>query len=204
MLNLTDVLEVLCGARPAGSDLAISATVINSRQAISGSMFVALPGENADGHDYVEDAFKHGARLALINRDVSDPAPVLDLRTPLGSETLERLVSDLLQQPHFCLRVENSLQALQQIARFWRRKHDLRVIGITGSVGKSTTKEVIAQVLGRRFRTLRNSGNLNNEIGLPLTLLQLANLMSERYWKWVSMCRVRSPSYVTWPCLRLA
>ena len=185
MLNLADVLEVLCGTRPAGSgrrsypNVEISATVIDSRQAISGSMFIALPGEQVDGHDYVEDAFKRGARLALIHRDVSIPVQVLDLRTgycppPLGPETLEESALDLLQQAHFCLRVENSLQALQQVARFWRRKLDLRVIGITGSVGKSTTKEVIAQVLGRRFRTLKNSGNLNNEIGLPLTLLQLS------------------------------
>jgi UDP-N-acetylmuramoyl-tripeptide--D-alanyl-D-alanine ligase len=173
MLTLADVLEVLCGARPAGSELAISATVIDSRLAITGSMFVALPGEQVDGHNYLEDAFKHGARLALIHQDISVPAPVLDLRKSIGTQKLDEAVSDILQQAHFCLRVENSLQAMQQVARFWRRKHDLRVIGITGSVGKSTTKEVIAQVLSRRYRTLKNAGNLNNEIGLPLTLLEL-------------------------------
>jgi UDP-N-acetylmuramoyl-tripeptide--D-alanyl-D-alanine ligase len=70
--------------------------------------------------------------------------------------------------------VENTLTALQQIARFWRRKLDLRVIGITGSVGKSTTKEMIAEVLSTRYRTLKSPGNLNNEIGLPLTMLRLS------------------------------
>jgi UDP-N-acetylmuramoyl-tripeptide--D-alanyl-D-alanine ligase len=173
MLTLADVLEVLCGARPTGSELGIPITVIDSRQAVTGSMFVALPGEQVDGHNYIEDAFNHGARLALIHQDVLVPAPVLDLRKPIGSHGLEEAVSNLLQQAHFCLRVENSLIAMQQVARFWRRKHDIRVIGITGSVGKSTTKEVIAQLLGRRYRTLKNIGNLNNEIGLPLTLLQL-------------------------------
>ena len=69
--------------------------------------------------------------------------------------------------------MDNTIAALQQIARFWRRKLDLRVIGITGSVGKSTTKEMIAEVLGTRYRTLRSPGNLNNEIGLPLTILKL-------------------------------
>ncbi len=69
--------------------------------------------------------------------------------------------------------MENTVQALQQVARFWRRKLELRVVGITGSVGKSTTKELIAEVLGQRYRTLKNPGNLNNEIGLPLTLLRL-------------------------------
>ena len=63
---------------------------------------------------------------------------------------------------------------MQQIARFWRRKLDLRVIGITGSVGKSTTKEMIAEVLSTRYRTLKSPGNLNNEIGLPLTMLRLS------------------------------
>jgi UDP-N-acetylmuramoyl-tripeptide--D-alanyl-D-alanine ligase len=72
------------------------------------------------------------------------------------------------------LRVADSLQALQQIARFWRSRLDLRVIGITGSVGKSTSKELIATVLEQRFSTLKNPGNLNNEIGLPLTILRLS------------------------------
>ena len=71
--------------------------------------------------------------------------------------------------------MENTVTALQQIARFWRRKLNLRVIGITGSVGKSTTKEVIAQVLSQRYRTLKSPGNLNNEIGLPLTILRLGS-----------------------------
>ncbi len=73
----------------------------------------------------------------------------------------------------FCILVENTVEALQQIARFWRSKLDLRVVGITGSVGKSTTKELISDVLNQKYRTLKNPGNLNNEIGLPLTLLRL-------------------------------
>ena len=73
-----------------------------------------------------------------------------------------------------CLLVENTLSALQQIARFWRRKLDLDVVGITGSVGKSTTKEVIFEVLSQRYRTLKSPGNMNNEIGLPLTILRLS------------------------------
>ena len=72
------------------------------------------------------------------------------------------------------LLVEDSLQALQQIAKFWRSKLNVRVVGITGSVGKSTTKEMVASVLEQRFSTLKNIGNLNNEIGLPLTILSLS------------------------------
>jgi len=74
-----------------------------------------------------------------------------------------------------CLRVENTVAALQHIARFWRRRLDLRVIGITGSVGKSTTKEMVTEVLSTRYRTLKSPGNLNNEIGLPLTMTRLSS-----------------------------
>ena len=69
--------------------------------------------------------------------------------------------------------MENTLSALQQIARFWRQKLGVDVVGITGSVGKSTTKEVVFEVLSQRYRTLKNPGNMNNEIGLPLTILRL-------------------------------
>jgi UDP-N-acetylmuramoyl-tripeptide--D-alanyl-D-alanine ligase len=72
-----------------------------------------------------------------------------------------------------CLLVDSTVKALQQIASHWRRQLNLRVIGVTGSVGKSTTKELVAAVLSVRYRTLKSTGNLNNEIGLPLTILQL-------------------------------
>ena len=78
-----------------------------------------------------------------------------------------------LPEPPFCIRVEDSLKALQEVARFWRDKLDLRVVGITGSVGKSSTKELTAEVLSRRFHTYKNPGNYNNEIVLPLYLLNL-------------------------------
>ncbi|MGD2058713.1 MAG: UDP-N-acetylmuramoyl-tripeptide--D-alanyl-D-alanine ligase, partial [Anaerolineales bacterium] len=74
-----------------------------------------------------------------------------------------------------CLRVESSLKALQTVAKHWRAKFDLRVIGITGSVGKSTTKELAADVLSEKYKTIRSPGNMNNEIGLPLSLLGLTS-----------------------------
>jgi UDP-N-acetylmuramoyl-tripeptide--D-alanyl-D-alanine ligase len=93
----------------------------------------------------------------------------LDLRNGITRDSKPNLTLPL------CLRVDNTVTALQQTARFWRRKLNLRVIGITGSVGKSTTKEVIAQVLSQRYHTLKSPGNLNNEIGLPLTILRLGS-----------------------------
>ncbi|HNM38241.1 MAG TPA: UDP-N-acetylmuramoyl-tripeptide--D-alanyl-D-alanine ligase, partial [Anaerolineales bacterium] len=121
-----------------------------------------------DGHDYLTDAFKRGASFALIQRDVDASFRTLDLRAGLSTDATLNFESPL------CLRVDNTISALQQIARFWRRKlPNLRVVGITGSVGKSTTKETVAEVLSLRYRTLKSPGNLNNEIGLPLTILRL-------------------------------
>ncbi|RJP50246.1 MAG: UDP-N-acetylmuramoyl-tripeptide--D-alanyl-D-alanine ligase [Anaerolineaceae bacterium] len=169
MLTLADVLEALTSVRIADAAAIITEAAIDSRQVIPGSLFVAIPGENVDGHDFLPDAFKRGASFALIQKDVPASFPTLDLRGGLSADATLELDSPL------CLRVDNTVSALQQIARFWRRKLDLRVVGITGSVGKSTTKEMVAEVLGARYRTLKNPGNLNNEIGLPLTILRLGS-----------------------------
>jgi UDP-N-acetylmuramoyl-tripeptide--D-alanyl-D-alanine ligase len=168
MLTLADILEALTGFRLKRLSQEIEEAIIDSRQVIPGSLFIAMVGEHVDGHDYIQEAFNHGASVALVQRDLPDTYPVVDLR---GDGFLNELAA--LSNTPFCLRVADSLHALQQIARYWRRKIDLKVIGITGSVGKSTTKEVIAEVLSKRYSTLKNPGNLNNEIGLPLTLLRL-------------------------------
>jgi len=143
----------------------VRAAVIDSREVIPGTLFFALKGDQADGHDFLDQAFERGARAALVERDRLGPWPVVDVRRPLPPDFV---------LPDACLlRVPNVLAALQQVARYWRSRLTLRVIGITGSLGKSTTKEVAAELLDRRFRTLRTLGNLNNEIGLPLTVLKL-------------------------------
>ncbi len=165
MLTVTDMLEALTNLH-LECDHIITEAAVDSRQVIPGSLFVAMPGEHADGHDFVEAAFKRGASFALIQKEIPGSFRVLDLRNLPGEAR-----PDL--DPPLCLRVENTLAALQQTARFWRRKLNLRVIGVTGSIGKSTTKELIAQVLSQRYRTLKSPGNLNNEIGLPLTILRL-------------------------------
>jgi len=170
MLTIADAIEALTDFRPQ-TTMVITEAVIDSRQVIPGSMFVAIPGEKTDGHDFIGEAFKRGASFALIQRDVDASLRTLDLRSVSSADSF--LKQDLATP--LCLRVENTVTALQQIARFWRRKLDLRVIGITGSVGKSTTKEMAAEVLSTRYRTLKSPGNLNNEIGLPLTMLRLSS-----------------------------
>ena len=167
MLTLADAFEALTNSRPGMPEWVITEAVIDSRQVIPGGMFVALPGERVDGHEYVAEAFRRGASFALIEHEIPGEFSDLDFRKKNIPEWRE---PDALP---LCLIVDNSLIALQKIAAFWRKKLSVRVIGITGSVGKSTTKEVVAEVLSQRYHTLKNPGNLNNEIGLPLTLLKL-------------------------------
>ncbi len=138
---------------------------IDSRQVRPGDLFVALPGERTDGHSYVEAALSAGAAAALVSQDVAG-RPTVDVVT--GA------VPDAGRMPQL-LRVPDTLAALQQAALARRMAHPrVRVIGVTGSVGKTTTKEAVFAVLAQRYNTLRSAGNQNNEIGLPLTLFALS------------------------------
>jgi len=168
ILTLADVIEGLTGDRPEGLIQPVSKTVIDSRQTKSGALFVAFRGEHADGHDYVADAFSRGAVAAIVDRDVGISATTLDLTGPAQAWPASWSLPLVLE-------VEDSLQAIQRVAGFWRRQHRVRVVGITGSVGKTTTKELAAAVLARRYATLKSEASYNNEIGLPLTLLHLTD-----------------------------
>ncbi len=170
-LTLDFFVEVLTG-QPAGGRHPVSRVVIDSREAAPGTLFAALPGENADGHDFCSHALESGALAALVERDLDLPYPVADLRP--GAEGPPALP----EQSPFLLRVESVLEALQQAAQLWTRRWldgapGRRIVGITGSVGKTTTKELVADVLATRYRTLRSAKSYNNEIGIPLSVLQL-------------------------------
>ncbi len=168
ILNLGHIIEVLSGYQMIASAQIVTDVVVDSRNAIPGSLFVACVGEKVDGHDFAEHAFERGAVAALVERPV--PAErVIDSRQPITYEMATGLALPI------CIVVEDTLTALQKIATYWRACHSPRVIGITGSVGKTTTKELVHAVLRTRFRTLKSEGNLNNEIGLPLTLMHLTD-----------------------------
>ena len=166
MLTLSHVLKALAPSAEyqVRQDFEISGGCIDSRCAFEKGLFVALSGENTDGHQYVDQAFANGAVLALIDHAIESRYPVLDLNQPRV---------ELPANTPFGLQTANALQALQTLAKYWRRQHNLVVIGITGSVGKSSTKELTASILSNHLKTLKNQGNMNNEIGLPLTLLSL-------------------------------
>jgi UDP-N-acetylmuramoyl-tripeptide--D-alanyl-D-alanine ligase len=174
MLSLADISQALTNSRPAWADqVPITDVVIDSRQAHMGSCFVALKGEKQDGNDFAGDALSRGAVAVIAeSRDrgsgLGPNVQVLD--TSAGFESLSS------PEPHapVVFIVPSSLKALQELAGLVRRRFpQCKTIGVTGSIGKSSTKELIASVLCRQFTTLKSKGNLNNEIGLPLTLLQL-------------------------------
>jgi UDP-N-acetylmuramoyl-tripeptide--D-alanyl-D-alanine ligase len=113
-----------------------------------GGVFLALRGENFDGHEFVATAIAKGALAAIVDFAYENS------ELPL-------------------LRVGNTLEAYQKIGRWWRDRFDIPVIGVTGSVGKTTTKELIAAVLATQGKVHKTYGNFNNEIGVPKTLLEL-------------------------------
>ncbi len=122
---------------------------IDSRDIKKGSLFFALQGQR-DGHDYITDAVKNGARGAVISRDLS-----------------------FMPNNTAYIKVDHTLKALQRLAHRVLMEHKVKVIGITGSTGKTTTKEFTAELLKKKYNTLKSQGNFNNHIGLPLSLLRL-------------------------------
>ncbi len=164
--NLADLLTSLTPGREiAGArEVAFSKVCVDSRRATEGSLFVALKGEHSDGLDYAPDALRRGATVVLVERPVE------------GAMTIEpnaESLPDAVRAP-VAVVVSDPLAALQRYASAYRAaRADLAVTGVTGSLGKTTTKETVAAVLGQRFTTLRSPGNYNNEIGLPLALLEL-------------------------------
>jgi len=164
MLSFQHVLKALLGHGVGELDFKLPEAFIDSRAMSEGGLFFALRGERTDGHLYVDDAFAKGASLAILDHPIASAYPVVDLSAA---------EPQIPGTPPFSLLTDNSLLALQKLAAYWRNQFDIKVIGITGSVGKSSTKELTANVLSKRLVTLKNPGNLNNEIGMPLSLLKL-------------------------------
>jgi UDP-N-acetylmuramoyl-tripeptide--D-alanyl-D-alanine ligase len=127
---------------------------IDSRAVVAGQLFIAIAGERHDGHDFVGEALDRGARGVVV-------------AAGRGAAAAGRAPAPVVVE------VDDTVDALQRLGRAMRRKSEVRLVAITGSAGKTTTKEVAAAFLALRHRTFRNRGNLNNHIGLPLSLLEL-------------------------------
>jgi UDP-N-acetylmuramoyl-tripeptide--D-alanyl-D-alanine ligase len=151
-LAAEELAKITGGRLVARSSRPIRGAAVDSRIVNPGELFVALPGERTDGHEFLAAAVARGAAALLVTRLPADA-------TALGDVTIV-LVAD-------------ALAALHALAAAWRTRFDPLVVGVTGSIAKTSTKEAIAAVLGERFETLKNEGNQNNEIGLPLTVLRL-------------------------------
>jgi UDP-N-acetylmuramoyl-tripeptide--D-alanyl-D-alanine ligase len=156
---------------PALSQVAYGEAVIDSRLATPGCLFVALSGEKVDGHRFLADAARRGASAALVRRELAtslDPGRPFALVDATGAG-----LEDAARETMLLIAVDEPLAALQRLAAYHRGLFAPKVIGITGSVGKTSTKEVTAAVLRRRFSTLKNPRSYNTESTLPISLLQL-------------------------------
>jgi len=151
-LQLKEVAEVLESIKPV-SNRAVTGCSIDSRRLEPGQLFFAIRGPRHDGHEFVFEVLKRGAAGAVVEQEFWERAPA-------------SIRPDLIP-------VAETTEALQTLARHVRRAWGGRLIGITGSMGKTTTKEMIAALLSTRFRVLKSQGNLNNHYGVPLTLLAL-------------------------------
>jgi UDP-N-acetylmuramoyl-tripeptide--D-alanyl-D-alanine ligase len=147
------------------ADREVGGVVIDSRVVQAGDLFVAIRGPRFDGHDFVGAVLAQGAVAAIVERKA-------DGHRGSGPSAFAGATADNSGPPAL-IEVGDTLQALQDLARAVRVASQARVIAITGSAGKTTTKETIAAFLGGRFRVVKNKGNLNNHIGLPLSLMQL-------------------------------
>jgi len=179
MLTLAQVYTGLTGQpapRKVGSSgAAATSWVMNSRLVKAGGGFVARPGasENSvDGHLYIADALQRGASVVIAERARTNIATLTGIDHQL-IDVANPVVEEL--KPPLVFLTDDSLLAMQQLAAWWRNQANpqLKVIGVTGSVGKTTVKELTSLVLSQRFRIWKSRGNYNSDIGLPLTLLDM-------------------------------
>ncbi|MGM0369219.1 MAG: UDP-N-acetylmuramoyl-tripeptide--D-alanyl-D-alanine ligase [Bacillota bacterium] len=149
LLDASEIVGAVDGQLKTEVEFEIDSVSTDTRQLETGDLFIALIGENFDAHDFLEQAFAQGAKAAIVEagRDY-------DLEQPL-------------------IEVEDTTKALQDLAAYYLQQFSIPVIAVTGSTGKTTTKDLIAAVVGQRYKTLKTKGNFNNQIGLPLTLLEL-------------------------------
>jgi UDP-N-acetylmuramoyl-tripeptide--D-alanyl-D-alanine ligase len=148
-LNAEQLAKMVKGRLKASPDIVVSQVSTDTRTLEKGALFVAIAGERFDGHDFAAQAVEHGAALVMAEegRDIPDHVPALF--------------------------VDNTLEALGRLATEYRALFNIPVIAVTGSVGKTSTKEMIAAILSAKFKVHKTKGNFNNEIGLPLSVLEL-------------------------------
>ncbi|KNY24941.1 UDP-N-acetylmuramoyl-tripeptide--D-alanyl-D-alanine ligase [Pseudobacteroides cellulosolvens] len=152
-LGLKEIIEATKGELIFGElEKGINGICTDSRKVVEGSLFIPIKGENFDGHAFIKDCLMKGAAASLTSEDVQG----LDVMNGKA-----------------VIKVQDTLAALGDIARYYRALFNIPLVGITGSVGKTSTKDMIACVLQQKFNILKTSGNFNNHIGLPLTVMNM-------------------------------
>ncbi|MCL2828710.1 MAG: UDP-N-acetylmuramoyl-tripeptide--D-alanyl-D-alanine ligase [Oscillospiraceae bacterium] len=147
-ISLAKAAQVMGGTLVGGGpSTEIQQVVMDSRRDVTGALFVAIPGNRVDGHDFVSDVHQRDAVCALVEREIDASGPLIV--------------------------VDSTLRAIRDLAAYYRSLFDIPVIGITGSVGKTGTKEMIAAVLATKYSVHKTEGNFNNEIGTPMTIFGL-------------------------------
>ena len=150
-LNIEDLFELPAATIYNPDEIKpIRNVTIDSRDVIKGSLFIAIKGKNFDGHSFIRQALKNGAGAVLINH--KRLVEFYDIDLPI-------------------ITVMNTTKALGDIARLWRRKLNLQVIALTGSSGKTSTKDIMAALLSKKYSVKKTDRNNNNNIGVPLTIL---------------------------------
>lgn len=154
MWNSKQVANIIDGELLGDPQVLTFGCIMDSRQAQGGEIFFALAGENADGHNFIEAAWDKGAAVAIAESSRINQRK--ELTVPQGKALIK---------------VESVFFAMQRLAKAWRAELGAKVVGITGSNGKTTTKDMVAAVLAQRYRVHKNKENHNNELGLPMTIL---------------------------------
>ncbi|MBR2579035.1 MAG: UDP-N-acetylmuramoyl-tripeptide--D-alanyl-D-alanine ligase, partial [Clostridia bacterium] len=150
-ITIAEIISATGGKLLSGNtNQVITSVSCDSRKIEKDCLFIPLKGENFDGNDFIKSAFENGAVVSLVSSDYNS----------------ENIDGSLIE-------VDDTLKAMQNLARYYLSRFDIPVIGVTGSVGKTTTKEMIAAALGKTMKVFKTSGNYNGQIGLPLTIFNL-------------------------------
>lgn len=158
-MKVKDIVKITNGKILCGDEkIPCNHFVRDSREVKEGDVYVALKGEKFDGNDFCLDAIDNGAKVCIVSKDI----------TAEENDEIKKSNVTIIQ-------VLNTLKALQEIATYKRMQYNIPVVAVTGSVGKTSTKDLVASVVSQKYNTLKTKGNYNNEIGLPFTILGLTD-----------------------------